>query len=322
MRYILAACILALFLVPVPASSGEPCYSCHNQKGAQAYINRDAFEQSVHGRIACAECHINIADYPHQRVSKVSCGICHFLGRDNAPKEQAVEYKLSVHGTAARTGKAGAPDCKTCHGSHYIFPATDQRSRTNKWKIPELCSSCHTYAYSVYKKSVHGKAFFDTRNTEAPTCFDCHMEHRVPSVEEPAWKLALINECGTCHVRELGSYRKTYHGKVTQLGYANMALCSDCHGSHDILRVTDEGSTLSAKNRLRTCRACHPNATVGFTKYYAHAEELDRKRYPALFYTYLFMTLLLIGVFTFFFTHTFLWAYRSLKERMKQEGGE
>jgi len=30
------------------------------------------------------------------------------------------------------------------------------------------------------------------------------------------------------------------------------------------------------------------------------------------------MTLLLIGVFTFFLTHTFLWFYRSLKERMKR----
>jgi hypothetical protein len=29
------------------------------------------------------------------------------------------------------------------------------------------------------------------------------------------------------------------------------------------------------------------------------------------------MTVLLIGVFTFFFFHTFLWLYRSLKERAK-----
>jgi hypothetical protein len=40
-----------------------------------------------------------------------------------------------------------------------------------------------------------------------------------------------------------------------------------------------------------------------------------------MFYTYLFMTTLLIGVFAFFFTHTFLWAYRSLKERMNKKGG-
>jgi len=41
-----------------------------------------------------------------------------------------------------------------------------------------------------------------------------------------------------------------------------------------------------------------------------------------LYYTFLFMTILLLGTFAFFFTHTFLWAYRSLKERMNKKGGE
>jgi hypothetical protein len=40
-----------------------------------------------------------------------------------------------------------------------------------------------------------------------------------------------------------------------------------------------------------------------------------------LFYTYLFMTALLIGVFAFFFLHTFLWAFRALKERLEKKGG-
>jgi hypothetical protein len=118
------------------------------------------------------------------------------------------------------------------------------------------------------------------------------------------------------------TYRKTYHGKVTRLGYANMAKCSDCHGSHTVLRVADPDSTLSQKNILTTCRKCHPKATAGFTKFYAHAEETNRAKYPIMYYTYIFMTALLISVFAFFLTHTFLWAYRSLKERMQKKGGE
>ncbi len=78
---------------------------------------------------------------------------------------------------------------------------------------------------------------------------------------------------------------------------------------------------LSEQNILATCQKCHPGATRGFTKFYAHAEETNRAKYPVMFYTYLFMTALLIGVFAFFFTHTFLWAYRSLKERMNKKGG-
>ena len=41
-----------------------------------------------------------------------------------------------------------------------------------------------------------------------------------------------------------------------------------------------------------------------------------------LFYTFWFMTLLLISTFAFFFIHTFLWAYRSLKERLQKKGDE
>jgi hypothetical protein len=120
----------------------------------------------------------------------------------------------------------------------------------------------------------------------------------------------------------MSTYRKTFHGKVTQLGYASMAKCSDCHGSHGILPVSDQSSPLSEQNKLSTCRKCHPKATAGFTKFYAHAEESNRAKYPVIYYTFLFMTVLLISTFAFFFIHTFLWAYRSLKERMQKKGGE
>ncbi len=80
-------------------------------------------------------------------------------------------------------------------------------------------------------------------------------------------------------------------------------------------------STLSSKNLVATCAKCHPGATESFTKFYAHAEETNRAKYPVLYYTFVFMTLLLIGVFAFFLTHTFLWAYRALKERIQKKGG-
>ncbi len=320
MRYIHCVCILILALAS-SAYSQDTCTGCHFQTGVPYAVSKSDLAESVHGHLACIECHIMATGYPHAKTGKVNCGICHYLGRDGAPKEQALQYKLSIHGPAQRLGKNHAPDCTTCHGTHDVFRSAEPRSRTYRWKIPELCSRCHLHAYAVYRRSIHGKALFENRNTEAPTCFDCHLEHRVPPVSEPAWKLALINDCGQCHQRKMTAYRKTYHGKVTRLGYAAMAKCSDCHGSHDILPSTDAGSRLSAANILATCRACHPRATAGFTKFYAHAEELDREKYPELFYPYLFMTLLLVGVFVFFFTHTFLWSYRALKERMKKKGG-
>ena len=313
--------MFAIIMFPFLAISGENCRDCHSQKGMPGFIDQKAFSESVHGVFLCTKCHVNIASYPHGKVAKVSCGICHFLGTDGAPTEKAQEYKMSVHNRISPVGQNVVPTCQTCHGSHYIYPASDGRSATRRQNIPALCSQCHPREYQEYSRSIHGIEAVDRNNAQAPTCFDCHQEHLIPPTGDEKWMLSLIKECGGCHNEQMKTYRKTYHGKVTQLGYATMAKCSDCHGSHGITRVTDNASVLSEQNILNTCKKCHPGATRGFTKYYAHADETNRAKYPVMYYTYLFMTTLLIGVFTFFFTHTFLWAYRSLKERMNKKGG-
>ncbi len=317
----LLAFITVYSMLLTAAYARNDCYSCHGQKGMRGYIDVASYEQSVHGRIACTKCHLDISGYPHGKVLKVNCGICHFLGREGAPKEEAQQYKLSVHGRAALAGNAAAPKCQTCHGSHYIYPSTEARSKTNRENIPALCSSCHPKEFEAYRMSIHGKEFLEKKNLLAANCFDCHLEHLTPDPRGDQFKLLLVRQCGLCHAEEMNTYQNTYHGRVVRLGYANIAKCSDCHGAHTILPPSDPDSRLSRENIVATCRACHPGATAGFTKFYAHAEEGNRKKYPVLYYTYIFMTALLIGVFAFFFTHTFLWAFRALKERMEKKGG-
>jgi len=229
---------------------------------------------------------------------------------------------LSVHGRAASAGNTAVPTCQTCHGNHYIYPSADARSATNRQKIPALCSQCHPAEYEAYGKSIHAQVLSADPTAKVATCFDCHLEHLAPPTADDQWKLALIKQCGNCHKEQMKTYRETYHGKVTELGYTTVAKCADCHGSHTIAVVADPMSTLSQQNILATCRKCHAGATAGFTKFYAHGDHSDRAKYPVLYYTFLFMTALLIGVFAFFLTHTFLWAYRSLKERMQKKGGE
>ncbi|MEJ2683333.1 MAG: cytochrome c3 family protein [Candidatus Sulfobium sp.] len=167
-------------------------------------------------------------------------------------------------------------------------------------------------------KSIHARTFFQMHDEKAAVCYDCHEEHRVPNVTQPRWELWVVRECGSCHRRELLTYRDTIHGEISRLGYTTVARCPDCHGSHDILPPSNPESTLyKGPNRVRTCRQCHPTATVSFTEYYAHPNMHDRARYPLLYYTHLFMSILIFGVFSFFSVHTFLWAYRSVKERHK-----
>jgi len=316
---VIVLAILFSCSAPALAAEEEQCLSCHGQTGMSAFVDKKVLESSVHGKLKCASCHLEISAYPHKKGTRVNCTYCHLSGTLGSPSASAKAYELSVHGNAVNRGNSAAPSCQTCHGDHEVFKSSDERSKTAREKIPGLCAQCHFKEYDEYKGSIHGQEFIEKKNPGAATCFDCHMEHLTPHVTQDRWKLALIRECGTCHPREMKTYRKTYHGKVTGLGYATAAKCSDCHGSHNILPKSDAGSTLSPEYLLYTCRACHPKATGRFTEFYAHADEKNRAKYPVLYVVFVLMTILLIGVFTFFFLHSSLWAYRSLRERMKKK---
>jgi cytochrome b subunit of formate dehydrogenase len=119
----------------------------------------------------------------------------------------------------------------------------------------------------------------------------------------------------------LEKYHDTYHGKALKLGRPNMtpdvAACYDCHGHHNVMPPAEAGSTLSKSNIVQTCSKCHDDANANFTKYLAHADHTDRTNYPALYYTFLFMTALLLGVFGFFGLHTLLWLVRTVQTYLK-----
>jgi cytochrome b subunit of formate dehydrogenase len=124
-----------------------------------------------------------------------------------------------------------------------------------------------------------------------------------------------MDQCGRCHEKIAETYFETFHGKVSKLGYLTTAKCYDCHGSHDILPVTDQRSRLSRANIVQTCARCHSGSHRQFAGYLTHATHHDPKRYPFLFYTFWGMTTLLVGTLAVAGTHTALWLRRSLYER-------
>jgi hypothetical protein len=131
-------------------------------------------------------------------------------------------------------------------------------------------------------------------------------------VETEAWKLDIVRECGTCHAESLRTYRDTFHGKVTALGFTRVARCSDCHSAHMVRRVSDPASTVSPTNRVTTCRKCHPGATENFALYDPHADPGNPVRNPWLYRASGFMRWLLVGTFSLFGVHTAVWGIRSL----------
>jgi hypothetical protein len=314
---------------PVPVQCGD----CH-EKEVKEYAG------TIHGKAraggdglaaTCVDCHgkhdmLSPKD-PKSKVNHVNleatCGACH--GDDALIAKAklkggnvASQYHDSIHGkllAGKGATQAAAPTCTDCHGAHNIKSKQDPTSRTARANVPATCGSCHQQVKSIYDKSEHGKLKHDGSD-DAPGCTDCHSAHRIQRHDAPQWKLDVIAECGNCHADFVETYRDTFHGQVTALGFARMATCASCHGSHEILPASNPASKVSAQNRLATCRVCHPTANANFAAFDPHANKHDKARSLSYYIAGLFMKWLLIGVFAFFGLHTILWFYRSLQVRL------
>ena len=75
-------------------------------------------------------------------------------------------------------GSEKAANCNDCHGNHDIYPARDERSRVNHWKVPGTCGQCHQEIAREFNESVHGAAV-KAGVRDAPVCIDCHGEHLI-----------------------------------------------------------------------------------------------------------------------------------------------
>jgi len=153
-------------------------------------------------------------------------------------------------------------------------------------------------------------------------CSDCHSAHSIRRADEDGFKLEIMDRCGRCHGEIAKTYFDTYHGKVSKLGYTKTAKCYDCHGAHDIQKVTDPRSHLSRANVVATCQKCHADATRRFAGYLTHATHHDPKRYPFLFWVFWGMTSLLIGTFVVGGVHTLLWLPRAIEMRRQLRAEE
>ena len=164
----------------------------------------------------CVSCHgsiheVKAASEPDSTVARKNladtCAKCHsdagFLSRHQIPVAHPVEsYKQSVHGRAIAAGSEKAADCNSCHGNHDIYPAKDERSRVNHWKVSQTCGECHGEIAKIYSQSVHGAAV-EAGVKDAPACVDCHGEHLILDPKNPASPVNAANvsaeTCGRCH---------------------------------------------------------------------------------------------------------------------------
>lgn len=301
------------------------CTTCHSSEAADVAA-------SIHARASaqpCLSCHgdphmiVPVKD-PQSPVYTLNiprtCGTCH--GNPELAKRFGLRnvYSLyidSIHGFAlSKDGLLVAATCSSCHGTHKILKHTNPESRIYRTNVPATCGLCHAGPHDQYFAGVHGKAL-QAGNPRAPVCSDCHTAHEISNVRLVAWQEKTTATCGNCHRGRLATYQDTFHAQVSALGYVEAARCWDCHGEHEILPASDPASPVAAANLVATCGKCHAGATKSFVSYQPHADARDRKDFPAVYYTRLFMNLLLLSVFGFFGLHTILWFIRSVFDRPK-----
>jgi cytochrome b subunit of formate dehydrogenase len=288
------------------------CTTCHGGHDIVTKSDRSSRVHPLNILRLCADC--------HQQQQTPTPG-----GRNT--REFVQSYLDSVHGRALQTGGLTVvATCASCHDGHLVLPAKNPNSSINRQHISQTCGQCHTGVTEAYQASVHGQQAAKG-DPKAPVCVDCHSAHAVTRADSPAFMLDIVNQCGHCHDKPTAdgsrrtsfyeTYRQSYHGQVTNLGSTRAARCSDCHGAHNIRRIEDPASSLSAQNRIETCRHCHPGAPAKLAQFQSHADHRDAKRYPLLHAVWWYFVVVMSCSFGFFSLHSLLWLLRSAIERFK-----
>ena len=317
---------LLLALVATPAWAGIPaeqedCLGCHSDPSQtfdlpsgeklSLYVDQKAFAQSVHGEtLRCTECHTDkTSDHAtgelkfksRREVTRAyyeQCKGCHFANYTKTLD--------GVHFQVMAKGNDKAALCVDCHGAHDISRPGQPRTR-----ISRMCSGCHEYEAEVYAKSVHGRAA--ETSPDVPVCTDCHRAHDTTDPRDGALAMRTPEICGRCHTdaklmskyglspNVVSTYLADFHGMAATLqrgkkqgpGVRLAAVCTDCHGVHDIEKADAPGSTVMAANLQKTCARCHEGATANFPKAWLSHYEPTPKKAPLVWGAQLFYKLLI-----------------------------
>jgi predicted CXXCH cytochrome family protein len=292
------------------APSAEACLTCHanpittvlpSGERISFQVDPQDLARSAHGgKLTCTDCHRDIRRMPHVRRAfstrreytvalYEACKGCHFANYTKTLD--------SAHYALLSRGDPRAPVCVDCHGAHGVARPGSPRSR-----ISQTCARCHRDVFTAYSGSVHGKALAEEGNPDVPTCTDCHRSHDVEDPRTASFKLRTPELCAGCH-RDGGrmakyglstavfdTYVQDFHGMTARFyrseradPTAFTAVCTDCHGVHDIRPAKDPASPVLRANLAATCRKCHAGATENFPAAWLSHYEASWRRAPLVY---------------------------------------
>ena len=338
-------CHGAHYIMPVAGGkvfAGEEhyCLRCHGHDLTTAFkdgeslplfIDKSVLQRSVHNKLSCWDCHYGFSSEDRPRrtfrsrreytiASSDSCQRCHF--------DKYSQTLESIHYSMLSKGVLKAPVCIDCHGSHSISRGSKDRAVTTR-----RCQQCHEEIYSVYVKSVHGKALLDEQNQDVPICVDCHKAHNITQAHTLDYRERIPEICSSCHANKaivekyglstdvVKTYLTDFHG-VTLEFYKRqrealekparpIAVCTDCHGTHNIISTKGTDAALLKANLAKRCQQCHKDAPKNFPDTWLSHYEPNMRSAPLVFIVNLmykiFIPILVIGLVLQILLH--IWRY-------------
>ena len=166
------------------------------------------------------------------------------------------KLKHSIHGDMFA--------CVDCHKdvTSLAHDATPKKVR---------CAECHAGAQEAYTHSLHASTY--RAGGPGANCQDCHGgAHEVlpaADAKSPINHANIPVTCGRCHgqkflmestgesAQPFISYQDSVHGRAVENGSTQAAVCTDCHGTHEILPANNPKSPIYKFNVPATCGKCH-----------------------------------------------------------------
>ena len=255
-RAALWAAALAIVLPGMAAGqTNDDCLSCHSDAEATGdragqqipvYVDPEAYSRSVHGELACIDCHADLdgAELPHaEELQPADCASCH--------DDVAAELAAGPHGRLPADPRSPSAMCVRCHGAHDVLPARDLASATTATRVTAQCAACHDKESRAVELGVH-------RIGGGVGCADCHRGHAVVAPADP---IGQLDACGKCHQEQATQHRRSLHGKAAVQGDPLAPSCVVCHEHHTILRHTDPNAPTTVVNIPFLCGRCHREGT-------------------------------------------------------------
>jgi hypothetical protein len=258
------------------------CGKCHKE-GTPVQLQRNIpqthilenYSESIHGEgllrkglvvtATCASCHTAHDILPHtdskssiaRKNIANTCAKCH--------AEIELVHRKVIKGELWEKEANVLPACVDCHQPHEA-----RRVFYDQGMADRDCLGCHEKRdivasldnhslfvdYAVIKSSRHSNI----------SCSQCHSQV-APSHKRPCDSITQKVDCTSCHAEVGEQYQLSIHGKLNAKNDPNAPVCSECHGTHEVLGKNNSLSPIFPINIPTLCAKCHRDGESAAVRY-------------------------------------------------------